>query len=154
MINERYRENEMDALKKAIAKSFRMEMIGTGVYRSLAAQYRQSQPKLSGKFTAYAGQEYRHGRLFDRCHQKAFGKSIGGGLFWRFMGSGMALMMRVLPLKAKMKKLSHVEAQAVADIEKALTGGEGADSGLVQVLRTILPDEKAHAALYRQWFPA
>jgi hypothetical protein len=147
-------ENKMDELKKAITKSFRMEMIGTGVYRSLAAQYRKSQPKLSDKFLAYGGHEYRHSQLFEQCHQKAFGKSIGGGVFWRLMGRGMALTMRALPLKAKMKKLSRVEAQAVADIEKALAGGGGADNGLMQVLQTILPDEKAHAALYRQWFPA
>ncbi|MDA8140369.1 MAG: hypothetical protein M0036_17115 [Desulfobacteraceae bacterium] len=141
----------MNEMKGLIAKSFRMEMIGTGVYRSLAAQYSKSRPKLSAKFRAYADQEFRHGRMFDQCHRNAFGQNIGGGAFWRFIGRVAAFMMRALPLKAKMKKLSRVEFQAVADIEKALAGGDR--NGLEKVLRAILPDEKAHAALYGEWFP-
>lgn len=141
----------MDAIKGLINKSYRMEMIGTGVYRSLAAQYSKRRPKLSAKFRAYADQEFRHGRMFDQCHRQAFGQNIGGGAFWRFMGRLAAFLMRALPLKAKMKKLSRVEFQAVADIEKALAGGDC--NGLEKVLKAILPDEKAHAALYREWFP-
>jgi hypothetical protein len=143
-------EKQMHEAKGLIAKSFRMEMIGTGVYRSLAAQYRRSRPSLSAKFAAYAEQEFRHGRMFDQCHRKAFGKSLGGGAIWRGLGRGAALAMRALPLKAKMKKLSRVEAQAVADIEKVLAGGHA--NGLEKVLRAILPDEKAHAGLYAEWF--
>jgi rubrerythrin len=140
--------NEMQGL---IAKSYRMEMIGTGVYRSLAAQYGKSRPALGARFAAYAEQEFRHGRMFEQCHRKAFGKGLNGGAFWRFMGQVAAFTMRALPLKAKLKKLSRVESQAVADIEQALAGGNA--NGLEKVLKAILPDEKAHAGLYREWFP-
>lgn len=142
----------MNEIKGLITKSYRMEMIGTGVYRSLAAQYSKRRPKLSAKFRAYADQEFRHGRMFEQCHRNAFGKEIGGGAFWRLMGRAAAQMMRALPLKAKLKKLSRVESQAVADIEKALASGDC--NGLEKVLRAILPDEKAHAALYGEWFSA
>lgn len=142
----------MNELKGLITKSYRMEMIGTGVYRSLAAQYNKSRPKLSAKFSSYADQEFRHGRMFDQSHRKAFGKNIGGGAFWRFMGRVAAFMMRALPLRAKMKKLSRGESQAVADIEKALAAGNC--NGLEKILQAILPDEKAHAALYGEWFSA
>lgn len=140
----------MSEMKGLITKSYRMEMLGTGVYHSLAQQYSKSRPRLSAKFMAYADQESRHGWMFDQYYRQAFGRGLGGGGFWRFMGRMAGFMMRTLPLRAKMRRLSRVETQAVADIEKALAAGNA--KGLEKVLRAILPDEKAHAALYAEWF--
>lgn len=142
----------MNDFKLQIAKSFRMEMIGTGCYRSLSAQYMKHEPKLGEKFWEFAGHEYMHGRLFGKYFQNTYGKDIRGEKFWLFMGKFMAFMMRPLSLKAKMKKLSAIESQAVERIEKALT--VSGDNGLQKIMKTILPDEMAHARLYKDWFSA
>jgi RNA polymerase sigma factor (sigma-70 family) len=58
-------------------------------------------------------------------------------------------------LNMKKRKFEHCiddfDAFA-ADIKKALASGDC--NGLEKVLRAILPDEKAHAALYAEWFSA
>lgn len=136
--------------KQQIMKSFRMEMLGTGLYRSLSSQYRNSEPKLSERFSAFAGHEYMHGRLFGKHFRKTYGESLQGEKFWIFMGRVMALMTRPMSLRTKMKRLSAIESRAVADIEKSLAGG--GDEGLHKILRTILPDEKTHAGLYHEVF--
>ncbi len=142
----------MNDMSYRITRSFRMEMMGTGLYRSLSAQYRKSEPELSRRFSEFARQEHMHGRLFEKLAQKTFGKPLRGDKFWLFMGRLTAFLMRPLSLKSKMKKLSAIESQAVADIEKVLSGS--VDDGLRTVMKTILPDEKVHAGLYRQIFPS
>ena len=142
----------MDDRKLQITKSFRMEMMGTGLYRSLSAQYRKREPKLSERFWEFAGHEYMHGRFFSKHFQKTYGKELSGERFWIFLGKVTAFMMRPMPLKVKLRKLSTIESQAVARIEQVLKG-EG-DDGLHKIMKAILPDEKAHASLYREWFPA
>jgi rubrerythrin len=139
----------MQDLKKEIEKSFRMEMLGTGMYRALAKQY-SGRPDLSQKFQKFADDEAMHGRLFQEIYRKNYGKPLGGQGLWLMAGRIAALSMRALPLKAKLKRIGAVEAQAVRQIEEALAGDDG--SGFFKVIRRILPDEKDHAALYKELF--
>ncbi|MCU0577249.1 MAG: hypothetical protein MUD15_10550 [Desulfobacterota bacterium] len=136
--------------KQRIMKSFRMEMVGAGLYRSLSSQYRNSEPKLSERFSAFAGHEYRHGRMFEKHFLKTYGETLRGGRFWMFLGRVMAFLARPLSLRKKMKRLSIIESQAVADIETSLNGS--GDTGMNRILSIILPDEKAHAGLYHEVF--
>ncbi len=141
----------MNTGKQQIMKSFRMEMLGAGLYRGLSCQYRKSEPRLSERFSAFAGHEYMHGRMFGKHFRTTYGRSLRGEKFWIFMGRVMAFMAGPMELRKKMKRLSTIESQAVADIEKSLAGS--VDDGMHRILNTILPDEKAHAALYREVFP-
>lgn len=136
--------------KQQIMMSFRMEMVGAGLYRSLSSQYRNSEPRLSERFSAFAGHEYRHGRMFEKHFRKTYGETLRGEHFWILMGRVMAFMARPLSLRKKMKRLSIIESQAVADIEKSLAGS--GDTGMNRILSIILPDEKAHAGLYHEVF--
>lgn len=147
-----WRKKQMKALKLQIAKSFRMEMIGTGFYRGLSAQYRKHDPRLSEKFREFAGHEYMHSRLFSKHFREIFGRRIRGGGFWFFTGSFIAFMMKPMTLKAKLKKLNSIESKAVSDIEKVLD--EAGNDGLSEILKIILPDEQLHANLYKAYFPA
>ncbi len=139
----------MDNVKKEITRSFRMEMLGTGMYRALANQYRKNSD-LSLRFLEFAEQEAMHGRLFRELYRKNYGGAIGGGKLWLAAGRIAALSMRFLPLRAKLKRIGAVEAMAVRQIEDALA--DGGDSGFHRVIRRILPDEKAHAALYGELY--
>ncbi|NCB47769.1 hypothetical protein EOM81_12235 [bacterium] len=139
----------MEDLKKRIKGSFRMEMIGTGMYRSLASQY-SGKAELSGRFLEFADQEEMHGRMFRELYKKNFGKEIGSGRLWLLTGKTAAFIMRPLPLEKKMKKLSTAESDAVKRIEEALAGE--CEPGLRKIISRILPDEKAHAALYGEIF--
>ncbi|HOP62403.1 MAG TPA: ferritin-like domain-containing protein [Spirochaetota bacterium] len=139
----------MEDLKKRIRESFRMEMIGAGLYRALATQYR-NRPELKETFTEFAGQEEMHGRMFRELYRKNFGKRIGNGKFWMFTGRSAAYIMGPLPLEKKLKKLSSAESDAVKKIEETLAGE--CDTGLRKIIERILPDEIAHAALYGKIF--
>lgn len=142
----------MDEMKDAIIRSYRMEMMGTGIYRGFAAQYQKKNAELGDRFLKFSRDEYMHGKLFAKLFLKEYGKMIRGEGFWIFMGRMAAVMMRVFSLKKKMKKLSVIESQAVRRIEKELPGCE--NPGLQRIMKTILPDEITHANLYREWFAA
>ena len=140
----------MKELKKHIQQSFRMEMIGTGLYGALAKQYGKQDPKLQEKLQTFSDDERMHGKLFKKCSHNLFSESPGSEIFWLFVGKAAALAMRPLPLKAKLKKLSIAEKQAVERIEAALANG--ADSPFHKVIRVILRDEKTHAGFYDEWY--
>ena len=137
--------------KKQLKVAFRMEMIGTGLYRSLAAQYGDRYPDLQAHFLKFSRDEHKHGKLFARLFLKTYGRRMHGETFWIVFGRGMGLAMRPLSLRKKMKKLSMIEAGAVERITQDLPVCE--NPGLARIMASILPDEKAHAGLYRQWFP-
>ncbi len=139
----------MDELKPEILRSFRMEMIGTGCYEAMARRYAASRPKLSARFRAMAESERGHGKLFQKCHAGLYGTEMSGEGFWLFAGKLSAFSQALLPLKTKLKILSGVEKQAVKDIEAALAAGGASE--FHDILKTILPDEKEHAALYKDW---
>lgn len=139
----------MEDLKKRIKESFRMEMIGTGMYRTLASQYRERE-YLSGRFTEFAGHEEMHGRMFRELYRKNFNEEVGNGKFWQFAGKTAAFIMRPLPLEKKLKKLNTAESDAVIRIEEALAGQ--CEPGFRKIISRILPDEKTHAALYGEIF--
>jgi rubrerythrin len=142
----------MDNMKGNIIRSYRMEMMGTGIYRSFAAQYRKKNVELGDRFLKFSRDEYMHGKLFAKLYLKHYGKMIWGETFWIFTGRMAAFMMRVFSLEKKMKKLSIIESQAVRRIEKEIPNCE--NPGLLRIMRTILPDEMDHAGLYREWFHA
>jgi rubrerythrin len=142
----------MDQMKGQIIRSFRMEMMGTGIYRSFAAQYGNKNAELAERFLKFSQDEYMHGKLFAKLFLKHYGEMIRGEGFWIFMGRVMALLMRALPLEKKMKKLSIIESQAVKRIQRELPGCE--NPGLTRIMKTILPDEMTHAGLYGEWFAA
>ena len=91
-------------------------------------------------------------KLFKKCSQKMYGESPDGEDFWLFVGKAVALVMRPLPLKSKLKKLSLAEQQAVERIEKNLVQGD--ITQFHRVIRAILRDEKIHAGFYNEWYSA
>ena len=139
----------MKESKKQVKESYRMERIGTGMYRALATQYRK-RPELSKRFEEFSDQENMHGRLFQEFYRKNFGKKLRGEKLWYVSGVLAAIFMKPLPLTAKLKKIGAVESQAVTTIEHALASGE--DTGFHKILKRILPDEKPHAGLYAEVF--
>ncbi|HOC58664.1 MAG TPA: ferritin-like domain-containing protein [Smithellaceae bacterium] len=139
----------MEALKNQIQKSFRMEMIGTGLYDALAKQYGRKDQKLGKRLQTFSNDERMHGRLFQKCSQNLFGTPPQGEALWQFVGKMAAWAMRPLPLEAKLKKLSIAEKQAVERIEKALAAGE--NTSFHKAIRVILRDEKTHAKFYDEW---
>ena len=139
----------MKELQKLIRESYRMERIGTGIYRALAAQY-QKRPELSQRFEEFSDQENMHGMLFQEYHRKTFGKAMKGERLWYLAGVAGAVSMRLLPLSVKLRIIGNAEIQAVAKIETALATGE--ESGFHKIIKRILPDEKAHAGLYAEIF--
>lgn len=142
----------METMKDKIVRSYRMEMMGTGIYRSFAAQYGRKNAELGDRFLKFSRDEYMHGKLFAKLFLKDYGKMIRVEGFWIFMGRMTAFMMRVFPIEKKMKKLSTIESKAVRRIEKELPACR--NPGLSRILKTILPDEVNHASLYKEWFPA
>ena len=54
-------------------------------------------------------------------------------------------------MKKTLKKLHLIESRAVKDIEQELL--TGAPTPYLEILKKILPDEKAHARLYSQLYP-
>ena len=142
----------MKKIKDQIQRSFRMEMIGTGLYGALAKQYGRQDPKLRERLQSFSDDERMHGELFKKCSQKMYGESPGGEGFWLFVGKTIALAMRPLPLKSKLKKLSLAEQQAVERIEKNMAQGD--ISQFHRVIRTVLRDEKIHAGFYNEWYSA
>jgi rubrerythrin len=140
----------MEKLKPEILRSFRMEMIGTGCYETLALKFAGSKPELSQKFRKMAESERSHGVMFQKCHKNLFGSEMSGEKFWLFMGKLSAVSQALLPLRIKLKILSSVEKLAVWQIDTMLSGG--GTSAFHEILRSILPEEKKHAALYDEWF--
>lgn len=139
----------MESLKKQIKNSYKMEMIGTGIYRSLASQYRENE-NLKKRFIEFADQEEKHGRMFREYYKKTFGKKLKSGSLWLFTGRTAAFAMHFIPLEKKLKKIGAAETAAVKRIEEALASGE--ESGFHKIIKRILPDEKAHASLYGELF--
>ena len=137
---------------KIIKTSFRMEMMGAGLYQTLAKQYRRRDQALSRRLSQFSEQEAMHGRLFKEYARNQFGRRLRTGFFWRMAGRLTAVLMRPLPLERKLKKLHGIEQASVEHIEEILA--EDGQGGYRQIIQTILPHEKAHAALYTQVFPA
>lgn len=139
----------MDELKPEIVRSFRMEMIGTGCYETLARRYAGRRPGLSERFRKMAESERSHGVMFQKCHAGLYGSEMSGEKFWLLVGKLSAVSQTLLPLGIKLKILSAVEKLAVKQIEKTLAGG--GMSEFHAIMRSILPDEKEHAALSAEW---
>lgn len=137
---------------KIIKASFRMEMMGAGLYQRLAKQCSRRDSALSRRLRHFSEQEAMHGRLFKEYAWNQFGQRLRTGFFWRMAGRLIAVLMRPVPLERKLKKLHVIEQAAVEHIEEVLAGD--GQSGYRQIIQTILPHEKAHAALYAQVFPA
>lgn len=140
----------IDKLKKELKESYRMEMLGAGIYKGLSNQYSKRDADLSRKFLKFSRQEAMHGRLFkEYFSEQSFGQ-LRSGFFWRFIGRLAATLMRPLPLSKKLKKIQVAEQHAVYSIEKKLI--EDLDQGYRKIIELILPHEEAHAALYGELF--
>jgi rubrerythrin len=150
-LNLKRKDWKMQETIKIVKASFRMEMMGAGLYQTLAKQCRGRDSALSRRLHHFSEQEAMHGRLFKEYARDQFGRRLRSGVFWRMAGRLMAVLMRPVSLERKLKKLQGIEQAAVEHIE-AILAGEG-QSGYRQIIQTILPHEKAHAALYAQVFP-
>lgn len=135
--------------RKMVRKSFRMELVGAGMYESLAKQYRQHE-QIGQKFLRFSGHESMHSRLFDEYHRKNYGDRLGGTRVWRGLGKITAIAMHPLSLEKKVKKICAIEHQAVHTIETLLARER--DCGLYKIMKRILPDEIEHASLYGEIF--
>ncbi len=139
----------MNELQKQVKESFRMEMMGTGIYRALSRQYRHDS-HVSQRLKDFSDQEAMHGRLFQQYYRKTFGKTLRGEKTWLFVGKLVALMIRPMSLESKLKKIGAIENKAVKRIEDAVSTGE--DNGYIKIIKRILPDEKDHASLYGELY--
>ncbi|TAL33630.1 MAG: ferritin-like domain-containing protein [Spirochaetes bacterium] len=138
----------MDNLESLVRGSFRKEMLASGLYAVLAMQYAKKNPKLGARLREAAEQEHMHGRLFKHYYFNRFNKQAGNESFWKAVGRFIAGMMTVMPLKKKLNSLSGKESDAVRMIEAALAAG--LEPSYQKILRRILPDEKSHAAIYKE----
>ncbi|MCB9480632.1 MAG: hypothetical protein H6680_02235 [Desulfobacteraceae bacterium] len=140
----------MDDFKKNLIHSYKMEMIGTGLYKGLSMQSKTKNAYLSTRFQEFSKQEEMHGKLFQKCFKDLYGKNIKSGFFWKLTGRLAAFIMRPIPLRKKMKKLQIAEQDAVEKIEKLLN--ENIEPKFKKVLKVILPHEVLHASLYKEIF--
>ncbi len=76
----------MKKIKDQIQRSFRMEMIGTGLYSALATQYGRQDPRLRERLQAFSDDERMHGRLFKKCSQENVWRIFRQGRFLDFCG--------------------------------------------------------------------
>jgi len=137
-------------MQTRIRRSFQTEMMAAGLYQTLAAQYVKSHPELSAMLKEAGQQEYRHGLLFARHYHDNYGGELTGERYWLKKGKMIGWLMMLLPLGTKIRKLCDKEAAAVQMIENELLDNQ--DSSYQQILKTILPDEQAHAGIYKQVF--
>jgi rubrerythrin len=140
----------MNDFKRNLKHSFKMEMIGTGIYSGLSREFRAKNPDLSKTFMEFSKQEEMHGKLFQKLFNNLYGKSFKSGFFWKITGRFAAFMMRPIPLRKKLKKLQIAEQDAVNKIEKLLK--EKTEPELMKVLKVIYPHEILHASLYNELF--
>ncbi|MDY0362293.1 MAG: ferritin-like domain-containing protein [Desulforegulaceae bacterium] len=140
----------MEDYKKNLTHSYKMEMIGTGIYKGLSKQFRTKNPDLSEKFMEFSKQEEMHGKLFQKCFKDLYGKNLKSGFFWEFAGMFAAFIMRPIPLQKKLKKLQIEEQGAVKKIEKLLN--QDIEPKLKKILKIIYPHEILHASLYNDVF--
>lgn len=139
----------MSKFKKQIKLSYKVEMIGAGYYRGLAGQYSKKEPEIVRHLLEFGDNEYSHGEMFKKCYRDSFGKDLSGEKFWIAMGKFFTYVLYLMPLKSKLKSLASIEHLAVKMIEKDIASGVA--DPYVDIIKKILPDEKAHAAIYREW---
>lgn len=138
-------------MKSKIKLSFRMELMGQGYYSKLADQCEKKNPELAGKMRLFSRHEHKHSKLFSKLYAEIYGKRPGYEWPWRLSGKTMGIILRPLPLRFKLKRLSSIEKMAVRQIEKALENGQ--KGGYFDIIRAILPDEQMHAALFNEFYP-
>lgn len=139
----------MDKMKTQLRLSYKVEILGTGFYKSLGKQYGKKQPELAKKLNEFADHEYLHGVLFRQSYINLYGKNPGSEKLWLGIGKAMAFTFLPFSLKFKLKKLSLIEHIAVKQIERDLLKGE--ENPYLEIAKKILPDEKEHAKLYKEW---
>jgi hypothetical protein len=139
----------MDKMRFQLKLSYRVEMLGTGHYRSLAAGCEKKHPDLAKALKEYAEHEYEHGELFKKCYVDMYKKNPASEGFWLGVGKCMTAMSFALPLKLKLKNASLVEKLAVKQLERDIK--TGAQNRYIEIAKKILPDEKKHADLYADW---
>lgn len=137
----------MSFMRTRVRILFYAEMSGAGMYHAMADQY-MDQSRTSRLLRKAGDHEARHGRLFRELYRAQYGHTLAGEGLWRLQGRVAAAALRIVPLKAKIRILSRIEALAVANLEKTLAGGD--ETPLNTLLREILPEEEFHAALYQK----
>jgi rubrerythrin len=139
----------MSKLNSQIKLSFRVELFGTGFYRGLSSQYRKKYPDLAKKLDDYAAHEYEHSILFNKCYSDLFGKKLGGEGFWLGFGKCQSYLLFALPVSIKLKMAAQTEVLAIKMLEKDIATGQ--QNQYIEVAKKILPDEKKHAGIYKEW---
>jgi rubrerythrin len=139
----------MNKLKFQIKLSFRVELFGTGFYRTLSKQYNQKYPTLSKMLDKAAAQEYGHSKLFNACYHELFNKKLGAEKFWLGFGSSQSYLIFALPLSLKLKLAKLTELLAVKQFERDISSGD--KNKYIEIVKKILPDEKDHAEIYCRW---
>lgn len=137
-----------DHLKKRIRTLCRLEYLGAGFYAYLAGAYKKDR-ELSKILKTFSAHEADHGTMFSSYYAEICGQPPKAGP-WQMAGKIMAFCQCIVPLKWKLKMLERVESQGVKGIEQAVASGE--QGKLVAMLEKILPQEKAHAGLYKRLY--
>ena len=141
----------MNKMKLPIWLSCRSELFGTGYYNGLSNQYGREYPELTKKFDEFAADEYEHSKLFNKCYSDLFGKNLGGERFWLGSGKCMAHLLFALPVDSKVKNMSHIELLGVKQLEKYIANEKNPYMPYMEAVKRILPDEKKHAEMYKEW---
>lgn len=128
----------------------RIEHLGSGFYSSLSNQYRKNR-EVSNTLEIFAKDEYRHGVMFGRAFQDEFGKKIMAGP-WRICGRIMAFSQYLIPLRWKLKSLSHLESLALTQMNRELRSEK--PNRYRTILKKIQADEQRHSAFYSSLYPA
>lgn len=136
-------------LKAKIKWSCRFEYIGAGYYFKLSESYSEDK-NLSDIFKKFAKHELKHGIMFNSFYKKNYKTSLGKNL-WLYLGKFTATVQRPIPIKWKLKILSSIEGLATKQIERIIQSGN--PDPYMNLLKKILPDEVAHASIYRKLYP-
>lgn len=142
--------NETNKIKSKVRWSCRLEYVGSGYYSKLSDSYKHKS-ELSDIFRTFAMHELKHGAMFGGYYRKEFGEKLNQNA-WITLGKVVAFFQSMLPLKWKLKMLHRLETSAVRDIKSVLCLKER--NRYLEILEKILPDEIAHAGLYRELYPA
>jgi rubrerythrin len=139
----------LNKLKFQVKLAYRVELFGNGFYEGLSNQYRKKYPELTKKLDKYAAQEYKHSKLLNKCYSDLFSKELGGEGFWRGFGRCQSCLIFALPLKLKLKMAGITEVLAVKQLEKDIATGQ--KNKYTEIAKKILPEEKEHANIYKEW---
>ena len=138
----------MNMMKIQLKWACRVEHLASGFYHTLSKRYRK-QAEVSQILSQFSKDELKHGLMFKKGYRVEFGKKLIVGP-WVTLGKTLAFLQYPVPLRWKLKNLNMLESFAVKIMNHELNAKES--NRYRDIVRRILPDEEAHAALYSKLY--